>query len=58
MWRMVAHGVEAEGADAASVAVARAATSEGIYRVSAVRGDRARMVFRIPAYGVPVRITG
>ena len=55
-WRVVANGIEADGADAASVAVARAADGEGMYRATSLGADDGPMVFRVPAYGLPVRL--
>ncbi len=57
-WRVVATGIEADGAEAASVAVARVADAEGVYRVTGLGRAEAPATFRVPAYGLPVRIQG
>jgi hypothetical protein len=55
-WRVVANGIEAGGIEAASVAVARAAEGEGLYRATSLGPGDPPVTFQVPAYGLPVPV--
>jgi hypothetical protein len=57
-WRVVANGIEADGPDAALVAVARAADGAGTYRATTLGINHAPVIYRVPAYGPPLRVDG